>query len=214
VSEGPTLERLAELEATVARRREAAREREAVAAQARRAGEREQAALNGYYEAVAAGEREADDGEHARLLDAAQRARASIAVRHRHGRNGEFLGVELVDERAEAELRGARRALEAAERELANFAVANRDRLHAELLPLSRDAADAHAAAVDALMAADGLVTARRSLHARVERFAGRHPQLGHAPEFIDGQALADYRRVRRDDPDSTVPAPLSNGRA
>ena len=178
----PLLDRLAGLERAVEAAAAGVRERELELARERRAVDRAEAELAGHVEAVAAGEREPDDGELGRLEAALAAAEADVAVRHSdHWRTGPR--VEVRHPRAEAALAGARRALERAKAERGGFAASEWRGLLAELRPADREAAAGHEEAAAGLEAARAAVVARRRLHVRLAGYAGREPATDHLPD-------------------------------
>lgn len=74
--------------------------------------ERAKGPVLAYFEMVGAGERDADPVLERRLLDEAGAASEGIALRASRDRDGKVLSLEPVDERTEALLSGARRAVE------------------------------------------------------------------------------------------------------
>jgi hypothetical protein len=124
----PVTARLAALLAEARRADDRVRELEAEQLGARRAVDRELAPLTAYFEGVAAGERQPDAAEEARLRDAVTRAQADVVLRPSTA-HGRLLGMEPVNVRVEALLAGARRAAEQARADLARFAADEFDAL-------------------------------------------------------------------------------------
>ena len=134
-----------------------ARERlENLTARQRRAGRALDAAmgpLREYHEAIGAGEREPDAAEEARLRAEVDRVQATVTFRAvPSGEGGTTL--EAVDEALEAQVAGARRAVEERRADVQRFFHHQFDRLAGELTVDARAAAEAVAQAHAALRAA------------------------------------------------------------
>lgn len=110
-------------------------ELEAEKAKADREMEQAQAALDAYYRAVGAGEREADQAEERKLHKAATDARAQVTPRLIDNPRAGIGGgrVEMGDGRFDSLLRGAREALQARRDEYGQFVRGRWDDLVAEL---------------------------------------------------------------------------------
>lgn len=112
--------------------------------------ERATGPLRDYYEAVSAGERAPDHELEDQLRATAREAQDRLSMRSTQPAAG-VAAMYMVDDRVEAELAGARRALEQAERQLDQFLSREMDGLAAELWPstvAARDAFDARWAAL------------------------------------------------------------------
>jgi hypothetical protein len=184
------LDRLAELEAEVERRREAE--------DARRVEVRERGAdltgwrarLESYEREVGAGEREPDSAFEAEAEAALGRPGVTEVLRTPHGR-APF--TEVVDTRAAARLEGATAAREDAEVALSEYAAANLDALLAEVAVGARADHEAVVAALDQLEAALEPVRARDARIVAVHRLAGARPP-GFAPFRDLRHAISDQR--------------------
>ena len=175
--EPPTvLERAGELDAAVEAAEAAEREAQAALERSRRTGQRERAALASYYEDVAAGEREPDEKVERELREAVEVANASVTIRQRVGRDGGFIGLDVVDERAEAELRGATRAKEAALAAQREFYARERNALHAAERAETEAAMIRERDALAEYLDADAWKASRRGTHGRIDRLAGASP--------------------------------------
>lgn len=147
-----TLEAL-EAEARGARERVEALEAEQL--QAPRALDGAAAPLRDYYEAVGAGERKPDAELESELRDQAREAQDTLTLRPIQSAGG-VLGVDVVDERVEGELAGARRALEAAEFRVEHYLRRHLRGLAAELWPRTLAAREGFDAAWRELRSAEG----------------------------------------------------------
>jgi hypothetical protein len=172
--------------------------------------ERAKGPLREYYEAVGALEVEADPEREAELLAAVREVEASVSIRAVMDSGN--VRLEAVDERLEGELRGAVRAVEAAESEVGRFIDSHREELAGELLARSLKARDRLLAAWEELQAASGSWGAARAQWSpMVERWGdlGALPQnpLAGATQDLEAAFAPMYSGVPRD-PRRLIPMP------
>jgi hypothetical protein len=142
--QAPAGERLAELQAAVTEAKERLREIEGERARMGRELARASAPLQAYYEELGAGEREADEELEAKLAADVREARSGATLRLNKAPTdpAKVTGGDWVDERVEAKLAGARRALEDREAKLSEFLRGNRE-LVAEWIAEAAEVRDA-----------------------------------------------------------------------
>lgn len=180
---------------------------------ARRAASTAEAAkrrLLDYYEAVTAGEAEADAAREQELIDEAQGVEAMALRAEPDGRSTRLVAF---NERLEAEHRGAQRAVEAAGQAVARFISEHREELASELLPRSLAARDRLLEAWEELQGASGAWGAARAAWSPLlERWGdlGALPQnpLAGATDELE-RAFAPLQGGVPRDPRRLVPAPL-----
>jgi len=204
------LERLEALRAEVRGAQDRVGEMESRRTRTRGALERAKGPLREYYEELGAGEAEPDAGRERELLAAVREVESSVSIRAEM--DGGAVRLVAVDERLEGELRGAQRAVEAAESEVGRFIDDHREELAGDLTPRSLAARDRLLAAWDELQAASGAWGAARAQWSpMVERWG----DLGALPQNPLAGATAELERafaplesgVRRD-PRRLIPAP------
>ncbi len=125
----PASVRLAELQAAVEEAKARVRSIEGERSRAGRELARASAPLRSYYEEVGAGEREADEGLEAQLAADVGKLRSTATLRLSRAATdpAQVSGADWVDERIEAKLAGAGRALEEREHELTEYLRDNRE---------------------------------------------------------------------------------------
>lgn len=195
----PATDRLEELRSAAHRASLRVRQLEAAARSSGRALAAALEPLRAYEEAVGAGERDPDEDEERRLLDAVRQAEGAVTMRPVRS-DGRVVSLEPVDERAEARLRGARRALEAAEADVSSFAAGALDRLVEERLEQSRAVGREYVEAAARLRAADDAWGAERAYFATIARLAGREGELPTAPRpltLVPGEFIELERRAQ-----------------
>lgn len=123
-------------------------ELEAQKAKADREAEQAQAALDAYYRAVGAGEREPDQAEERKLHKAADEARSGLAPKLIDNPRAGIGGgrVEMSDTRFDGLLRGAREAVQARQNEYDQFVSQRWDDLVVELTEQATDVQKRHTA--------------------------------------------------------------------
>ncbi len=211
------IERLQELREAVR-----AAERRLGAVQGERSrGRRELALAKGrlleHLEAVAAGETDPDGDLEGRLTDALRAAQGALSARPvlaRTGTAGEVAGepglpkvvdLELVDELAEARVRGAQRAVDTAREEVAHFAAENLPQLAAERWPESQRVGAEALAALGTARAADAAWAREAGWWSSVLELAGEPGLAEEVPE----NPFGGLRRVPVRGPLAPAPASL-----
>ena len=181
------LDRLVELETVLERRRQDVTDAEARLRASRRAVQRVEQELGEYYAGLAAQERERDDELERRLLSEFRQASEATTLRQDVDRDGRVLPtLTVVDVKAEAELEGARRALQRAEDELAAYARSSVAELAAERLQPAEEAARELAEALEALRKASAAYRRERSFWAALSRASGL-PLIEQVPQDPTG---------------------------
>lgn len=125
----PASARLAELQGAVEEAKERLRSIEGERSRMGRELARASVPLRAYYEEVGAGERDPDEALEAQLAADVRRLRSTATLRLNKAAMDEakVTGGDWVDERIEAKLAGAKRALEDREHELTEFLRGNRE---------------------------------------------------------------------------------------
>lgn len=124
---GPASARLAELQAAVAEARDRLSSIEAERRRTNREIARAAAPLREYFEEVGAGERESDPELEARLAAEVGEARSTAVLKFSRAATdpAQVSGADWIDERVEAKLAGAMRALEEREADLTEYMTDN-----------------------------------------------------------------------------------------
>jgi hypothetical protein len=202
------IERLGQLREDVEAAKGRVRELEARRLSVQRSVERAKAPLRDYHEQLGAGEREPDPKLERKLLKAVTDAESRVTTRPIFSQ-GQMQGIQVVDERLEAELAGASRALDEREAAVEEFARSRLAEIAAERLPRSRIVGERYRAAVEALIAADGAWIDEEGWWMTLGSAAGAFgpDEIPARPLELPGQPFVEYHQRRRD-PVELVPAP------
>jgi hypothetical protein len=209
-SKRPATEERDRLRQRVTDRRARVAELEAERSRARRSLDRALVPLRALYEQAGEAGRDPDPAVEAELLAAATAARATVSIRPSLS-HGKISDIEIVDERVEYLLVGARRALESTEAELSAFEHDHAAELLAELLPTLIESRDRFVNALIELSAADADLAGRASMVAALGRRTGLFgvDALPRLPLSMDArQEMAQAARQVAEDADALIMVP------